>query len=126
MPIIDVALSCGFETGSYFSKCFRDRFGISPTQMRGFKPRLIPSAATRDRKLTRPQPPDQGHQPHGEKPFGARGPPSEPYRKPHALEFPENVKPQRTGDRKALTQMNENGLWVIEPAINRPAFDTWI
>lgn len=35
MPIIDVAVSCGFESGSYFSKCVRGRFGISPTQMRG-------------------------------------------------------------------------------------------
>lgn len=31
----DVAYACGFNEVSYFNRCFRRRFGVSPTQMRG-------------------------------------------------------------------------------------------
>jgi AraC-like DNA-binding protein len=35
MRIGDIALSCGFNEVSYFNRCFRRRFGCSPTQYRG-------------------------------------------------------------------------------------------
>lgn len=35
MRIGDIALSCGFNEVSYFNRCFRRRFGLSPTQCRG-------------------------------------------------------------------------------------------
>ena len=31
----DIALACGFDELSYFNRCFRRRFGASPTQYRG-------------------------------------------------------------------------------------------
>ena len=35
MRIGDIALACGFNEVSYFNRCFRRRFGASPTQYRG-------------------------------------------------------------------------------------------
>jgi AraC-like DNA-binding protein len=35
MSIAGIALACGFNEVSYFSRCFRRRFGCSPTQYRG-------------------------------------------------------------------------------------------
>ena len=35
MKISDIAYSCGFNEVSYFNRCFRRRFGASPTQYRG-------------------------------------------------------------------------------------------
>ncbi|RMD61627.1 MAG: GlxA family transcriptional regulator [Alphaproteobacteria bacterium] len=35
MPIIDVALACGFVSASHFSKCYRDFFGHTPRRERG-------------------------------------------------------------------------------------------
>lgn len=35
MRIIEVALACGFNDVSYFNRCFRRRFGETPTQWRG-------------------------------------------------------------------------------------------
>lgn len=35
MKAIDVAHACGFDSVSYFNRCFRRRFGASPTQYRG-------------------------------------------------------------------------------------------
>jgi len=35
MRVSDVAYACGFNEVSYFNRCFRRRFGASPTQMRG-------------------------------------------------------------------------------------------
>lgn len=35
MPIIDVALACGFVSASHFSKCYRDFFGKTPRHERG-------------------------------------------------------------------------------------------
>lgn len=35
MKIGDIALACGFGDISYFNRCFRRRFGASPTQYRG-------------------------------------------------------------------------------------------
>lgn len=34
MPIIDVALACGFVSASHFSKCYRDFFGYTPKRER--------------------------------------------------------------------------------------------
>jgi transcriptional regulator GlxA family with amidase domain len=33
--VTDIALACGFNEVSYFHRCFRRRFGASPTQYRG-------------------------------------------------------------------------------------------
>jgi AraC-like DNA-binding protein len=35
MKISDIAFACGFSEVSYFNRCFRRRFGASPTQCRG-------------------------------------------------------------------------------------------
>ena len=35
LRISEIALSCGFNEVSYFNRCFRRRFGASPTQYRG-------------------------------------------------------------------------------------------
>jgi AraC-like DNA-binding protein len=35
LKISDVALDCGFNEVSYFNRCFRGRFGATPTQFRG-------------------------------------------------------------------------------------------
>jgi AraC-like DNA-binding protein len=35
MKAIDIAHACGFDSVSYFNRCFRRRFGASPTQCRG-------------------------------------------------------------------------------------------
>ena len=32
--VSDIALACGFNEVSYFNRCFRRRFGASPTQFR--------------------------------------------------------------------------------------------
>ncbi|UCI31867.1 GlxA family transcriptional regulator [Mesorhizobium sp. B4-1-4] len=34
IPIIDIAMSCGFVSASHFSKCYRDANGMSPQQAR--------------------------------------------------------------------------------------------
>lgn len=34
IPIIDIAMSCGFVSASHFSKCYRDANGVSPQQAR--------------------------------------------------------------------------------------------
>jgi len=35
LPIMDIAIACGFVTSSHFSKAFRDRFGQAPSELRG-------------------------------------------------------------------------------------------
>jgi transcriptional regulator GlxA family with amidase domain len=35
LKIIEIAYACGFNEVSYFNRCFRRRFGASPTQYRG-------------------------------------------------------------------------------------------
>jgi AraC-like DNA-binding protein len=35
LKVIDIALSCGFNDVSYFNRCFRRRFGATPTSVRG-------------------------------------------------------------------------------------------
>lgn len=34
MPMMDIAIACGFVTSSHFSKMFRDRFGQAPSEFR--------------------------------------------------------------------------------------------
>ncbi|MDX3924250.1 MAG: GlxA family transcriptional regulator [Shinella sp.] len=34
LPIIEVAIACGFAAGSHFSKCYREAYGYSPQQTR--------------------------------------------------------------------------------------------
>ncbi len=34
MTVSEIALACGFNEVSYFNRCFRRRFGITPTQFR--------------------------------------------------------------------------------------------
>jgi AraC-like DNA-binding protein len=34
LKVIDVAYACGFNDVSYFNRCFRRRFGASPTELR--------------------------------------------------------------------------------------------
>ncbi|MEJ8476101.1 GlxA family transcriptional regulator [Roseibium algae] len=33
-PVLDVALACGFASTSHFTKCYRERFGFTPTEER--------------------------------------------------------------------------------------------
>jgi AraC-like DNA-binding protein len=35
VKIGEIAFTCGFNEASYFNRCFRRRFGASPTQFRG-------------------------------------------------------------------------------------------
>ncbi len=35
MPVVDVAIACGFVSASHFSKCYREMYGKSPLQERG-------------------------------------------------------------------------------------------
>ena len=35
LKVSDIAFACGFNEVSYFNRCFRSRFGASPTQFRG-------------------------------------------------------------------------------------------
>lgn len=34
MPVSEVAIRCGFEDGGYFTKAFKQQYGMTPTQMR--------------------------------------------------------------------------------------------
>jgi len=34
MPVVDVAIACGFVSASHFSKCYREMYGKSPLQER--------------------------------------------------------------------------------------------
>ena len=46
--VLDVALACGFESASYFSRCYRQRFGLSPREDRPHRssaPELAAAAA---------------------------------------------------------------------------------
>ncbi|MEX0302478.1 MAG: GlxA family transcriptional regulator [Leisingera sp.] len=33
MSVLDIALACGFQASSHFSKCFRNEYGMTPAQM---------------------------------------------------------------------------------------------
>jgi len=34
IPVVDVAIACGFVSASHFSKCYREMYGKSPLQER--------------------------------------------------------------------------------------------
>lgn len=40
MPVVDVAVACGFTTPSHFSKCYRGFFGTTPHKERGLPERV--------------------------------------------------------------------------------------
>lgn len=44
MPVVEVAIACGFVSASHFSKCYRETFGCSPQEARG---RIMRMPATR-------------------------------------------------------------------------------
>jgi transcriptional regulator GlxA family with amidase domain len=44
MPVVEVAIACGFVSASHFSKCYRETFGCSPQEARG---RSIKARSTR-------------------------------------------------------------------------------
>ena len=35
LPLIEIAIACGFASSSHFSKCYRERYGTSPYRERG-------------------------------------------------------------------------------------------
>ena len=35
LPLIEIAVACGFASSSHFSKCYRERYGTSPHRERG-------------------------------------------------------------------------------------------
>lgn len=41
LPIIDIAMACGFISASHFAKCFRAFNGISPQQCRAMVPAWV-------------------------------------------------------------------------------------
>jgi transcriptional regulator GlxA family with amidase domain len=38
MTVMQVSVACGFQSAPHFSKCYRDRFGNSPTEERSLRP----------------------------------------------------------------------------------------
>ncbi|WP_112874965.1 GlxA family transcriptional regulator [Paracoccus endophyticus] len=42
MPVIEVALACGFSSTAHFSKCFRAQYGATPFRARGLSPATAP------------------------------------------------------------------------------------
>jgi transcriptional regulator GlxA family with amidase domain len=45
LPVIEVAVACGFVSASHFSKCYRESYGRSPQQQRTDRKQLLTSAA---------------------------------------------------------------------------------
>jgi transcriptional regulator GlxA family with amidase domain len=45
MPVVEVAVACGFVSASHFSKCYRELYGRSPQQERADRKQLLTSAA---------------------------------------------------------------------------------
>ncbi len=41
MPVVDVAVACGFVSASHFSKCYRELYGRSPQQERVDRKQLL-------------------------------------------------------------------------------------
>ncbi|MFD1216049.1 MULTISPECIES: GlxA family transcriptional regulator [Microbulbifer] len=38
MTVLDIAISCGFQSAAYFSSAYRQDFGVSPSKDRGYSP----------------------------------------------------------------------------------------
>ncbi len=45
LPVVEVAVACGFVSASHFSKCYRELFGRSPQQERADRKQLLTPAA---------------------------------------------------------------------------------
>lgn len=45
MPVVEVAVACGFVSASHFSKCYRELYGRSPQQERADRKQLLQTAA---------------------------------------------------------------------------------
>ncbi|RWH17684.1 MAG: GlxA family transcriptional regulator [Mesorhizobium sp.] len=45
MPLIEIAVACGFVSPSHFSKCFREVFGKAPSAYRGRRERTRPGSS---------------------------------------------------------------------------------
>jgi len=45
MPVVEVAVACGFVSASHFSKCYRELYGRSPQQERADRKQLLSSVA---------------------------------------------------------------------------------
>jgi transcriptional regulator GlxA family with amidase domain len=45
MPVVEVAVACGFVSASHFSKCYRELYGRSPQQERADRKQLLNPAA---------------------------------------------------------------------------------
>ena len=45
LPVVEVAVACGFVSASHFSKCYRELYARSPQQERAERKRLIAAAA---------------------------------------------------------------------------------
>ncbi|AIJ71905.1 helix-turn-helix domain protein [Brucella suis bv. 3 str. 686] len=41
MPVVEVAVACGFVSASHFSKCYRELYGRSPQQERAERKILV-------------------------------------------------------------------------------------
>ena len=41
MPVVEVAVACGFVSASHFSKCYREVYARSPQQERGERRQLL-------------------------------------------------------------------------------------
>lgn len=52
LPLIDIAVACGFVSTSHFSKCFREYFGMTPTETRRSCAPWIGSPRTTSRPLS--------------------------------------------------------------------------
>ncbi|NVP57164.1 MULTISPECIES: GlxA family transcriptional regulator [Rhizobiaceae] len=45
MPVVEVAVACGFVSASHFSKCYRELYNRSPQQERADRKLMVPAAA---------------------------------------------------------------------------------
>src|SRR5690606_15850815 len=45
MPVVEVAVACGFVSASHFSKCYREVYARSPQQERANRKQLMAAAA---------------------------------------------------------------------------------
>ena len=45
LPVVEVAVACGFVSASHFSKCYRELYGRSPQQERADRKQLLTPAA---------------------------------------------------------------------------------
>lgn len=56
MPVLEVALACGFTSSAHFSKCYQAQFGLTPLRARRAAARPAPAADTMARPADDPAP----------------------------------------------------------------------